>query len=69
MSNKDQGALIARDSISVLFGMAAHTGNRRLLLFTASRCRSNLLGWLICTTGLGTIDYLIVEKTRVLEGD
>ena len=69
-SNEEVGALISKDKIDILFDMAGHTGNNRLLLF-AERSAPVQVTWMgyLHTTGLPTVDFLLAGKTCIPEGE
>ena len=68
--NEKLRTIIAEDRIDILFDMAGHTGNNRLLLFAEKPApvQATWMGYLH-TTGLKTVDYLIADKTCIPEGE
>jgi protein O-GlcNAc transferase len=70
LSNEDVGKIVAKDRIDILFDVAGHTGNNRLLLF-AKRAAPVQVTWMgyLHTSGLSTMDYLIADRTCIPEGE
>jgi protein O-GlcNAc transferase len=70
LSNEKVARLVADDEIDILFDMAGHTGNNRLLLF-AKRNAPVQVTWMgyLHTSGLSAMDYLIADKTCIPEGE
>jgi protein O-GlcNAc transferase len=70
LSNEEVGKVVTSDRIDILFDMAGHTGNNRLLLF-AGRPAPVQVTWMgyLHTSGLSTMDYLIADATCIPEGE
>jgi protein O-GlcNAc transferase len=70
LSNEQLGAIISEDRIDILFDMAGHTGNNRLLLFAAKPApvQATWMGYLH-TSGLTAMDYIIADKTCIPESE
>lgn len=70
LTNEKMGELVAKDRIDILFDMAGHTGNNRLLLF-AKKLAPVQVTWMgyLHTSGLSTMDYLIADETCIPESE
>jgi protein O-GlcNAc transferase len=70
LSNEEVARLVASDEIDILFDMAGHTGDNRLLLF-ARKVAPVQVTWMgyLHTSGLSTMDYLIADATCIPEGE
>jgi protein O-GlcNAc transferase len=70
LSNEEVVRLIANDGIDILFDLAEHTGNNRLMLFVKKPAPVQVtwMGYLH-TSGLSTMDYLIADRTCIPEGE
>ncbi len=62
--------LVTRDQIDILFAMAAHIDNSRLLLFSQKPAPVQV-SWTgyVGTTGLKAIDYRLADRIHVQDGD
>lgn len=67
--DEDAAAMIRRDGIDILVDLSGHTAGNRLVLFThrPAPVQASWLGY-PGTTGLSSIDYLLMDAAAVPEG-